>query len=282
MGHYPRSFVRRDDTTRKDDSSFSLATFNVRYGTAPDGDNSWEKRRAVFAHCVTGLHADILAVQEALPFQLDEIKQVLPHMTRFGLGRFHSVHTDRVHEAYSGEHCDIFYDPSIFGLRDWGTFWHSSTPDTPASADWGNSLPRITTWGLLSRHSGDRPFVVFNSHLHWDEPYVSNTTNLLVERFRSIAGHLPYVVTGDFNATPDTPVYRLISQELKLTDAWTECGGDEDGAGTTHRFEGIPRRRIDWILNSPGVSVSRTARVRYEESGRYPSDHYPVVSVLSV
>jgi len=260
----------------------SLGTFNIRYGSADDKEDSWENRKQILVHCIAEMAPDVLSVQEALPFQIDVIKQSLPRLDRFGLGRFHGFPTDRAHEAFSGEHCDILYDTNKLGLLKWGTFWHSETPDVPASRSWGNSLPRITTWGILRDRTTGVDFAVVNTHLHWDEPYVSKATTLLAGTIRDLAGDYPVILTGDFNATPESALYRALTTELALRDSWVVTGGTEESMGTSHRFEGIPRRRIDWIMVGSDIGVESAQRILYEEDGRYPSDHYPVLASLRV
>lgn len=260
----------------------SLGTFNIRYGSADDKENSWENRRQILVDCIAEMAPDVLSVQEALPFQIDAITQAFPRLGRFGLGRFHGAATERAHESYSGEHCDVLYDTNRLGLLRWGTFWHSATPDVPASRTWGNSLPRITTWGVLRSRTTGVEFAVVNTHLHWDEPYVSRAAELLVTAIGDLVRDYPVVLTGDFNVTPESTIYRTLTTELALRDSWVVTGGAEEATGTSHRFEGIPRRRIDWVLVGSGIAVDAAQRVLYEEAGRYPSDHFPVLVSLRI
>ena len=54
-----------------------------------------------------------------------------------------------------------------------------------------------------------------------------------------------------------------------------------DGEGTFSAFNGKRSGgRIDWILHSPTFRTVSAAIDRTEESGRFPSDHYPVTAVL--
>ena len=50
-----------------------VATFNVRYGTAEDGPDQWDSRKELLAETFARLDADIVGVQECLPFQADEL-----------------------------------------------------------------------------------------------------------------------------------------------------------------------------------------------------------------
>lgn len=63
----------------QDGQELNLMTFNIRYGTADDGPNSWPQRRDLVVQVLQQNDADVVALQEALHFQLQEICQSLPH-----------------------------------------------------------------------------------------------------------------------------------------------------------------------------------------------------------
>ncbi len=81
----------------------------------------------------------------------------------------------------------------------------------------------------------------------------------------------PVIVCGDFNDTPQSFSYHLLSRGLK--DSFREKGR---GFGTTYAGN-IPALRIDYILVDPRFDVLETQipRVPY-------SDHYPVISNLEL
>jgi hypothetical protein len=51
----------------------TVMSFNIRYGTAPDGDNHWTARRGMLFDLVRAQNADIIGLQEALDGQIREI-----------------------------------------------------------------------------------------------------------------------------------------------------------------------------------------------------------------
>lgn len=130
----------------KPKTTAKVMTFNVRYGTAADGANSWEFRQSIFIDCLKKYCPDILGTQEPLAFQIDSIKSAFPHWQSFGVGRYHNMPApDRPFESMDGTSCVILYDSTKFEIVNEGTYWHSDTPDIAASRTWGNVLPRITT-----------------------------------------------------------------------------------------------------------------------------------------
>ena len=274
--------------------NLSIMSFNIRYGDAPDGDNAWENRQDILIDCLKKYNPDILAVQEAFDFQIEKIQSAFPDWDNFGLPRFHKKEmTDPVyaHESMGGESVNIFYNKNKFKLLDSGTFWHSDTPDIPASITWGNSLPRIHTWGLFQAKDSGQKFVVLNTHFHTNarEPYTSKTTNLVMRKWREIAGDLPTIMTGDFNLSPDSDTHEIFcgrqgSEEIRgnFVDCWQVLNNPEVNAGTSHNFKGVRNKvRIDWILATPSIKPQSIEIIYDNVDGRYPSDHYPVLARLA-
>jgi len=266
-----------------------VMTFNIRYGTAKDGDNRWELRAPLLMECIRQQQPDFLATQEALNFQAQAIGKAFPQWASIGLGRyFNKEMPDRPQESMDGESCRIFYPTQRFELLKEGTFWHSDQPEVPASISWGNSLPRITTWGLFRSRTTGKELVFMNTHFHGGEPYVSRTSQLMVNKWHEIAGDRPTLLTGDFNLPPTSDTHKLLcgngttSSGLRFfIDAWQALAKSEIDAGTGHGFKGVrSEKRIDWILCSQEFQVKEVQIVYFNQDGRYPSDHYPVVAAL--
>lgn len=265
--------------------SIRVVTFNVRYGTAPDGPNHWDLRKGILLDAIGEIDPHFMGVQECMPFQGDEIKMRFPHLDRLGVGRYHGVvRDDRPQESRCGEHCDIFFDSRRWLAERCGTFWHSDTPDVPGSMSWGNPYPRITTWAILRSRAGTGRLAFFCTHYHGEEPCCTKATDLMIDRIGGIAAGLPCVVVGDFNLTPDNPNHdRLVDAGpggLGLRDVWQLLGKPEQGGGTEHdKFTGKPNKRIDWIL-ARGLAAVSMERSFYQRDGRFPSDHLPLVAQL--
>src|SRR5688572_29293295 len=65
----------------------TVMSFNIRYGTAKDGDNEWRHRRTALFDVVREQDADLIGLQEALDFQIDEILAAAPVYASIGVGR---------------------------------------------------------------------------------------------------------------------------------------------------------------------------------------------------
>ncbi len=216
-------------------------TFNIRYGTADDGDNAWPLRRGLLSEVVEDFGPDIMGVQEGLALQLQELAGSLPDHDWLGVGRDDG--------KAAGEFSAIFYRKTRFDLLEEGTFWFSDTPEVPGSMTWGNSLPRICTWARFLDRRARRTVVVFN--LHWDhqsQPSRERAALLLLQRIRSRAHPEDWViVTGDFNAGETNPAFRSLvaSTDPSLQDSYRVLHPDSEAVGTFHGFQGGGRGRQD-------------------------------------
>ena len=122
-----------------------VMTFNVRYATAPDGDNAWPKRKTLLIDTVRKFDPDLLGTQEVLALQADYLAESLSDYKLVGVGRDDGKRR--------GEYSAILFKTARFELVDSGTFWLSETPDVPGSKSWDSALPRVATWARLRDRS---------------------------------------------------------------------------------------------------------------------------------
>src|SRR6056297_1848712 len=116
-----------------------VMSFNVRFGTANDGENRWELRTDLVKSVISEFAPDLMGTQELLQFQADFIVEQFPDYGYFG----------RTRMLDPDEQCGIFYRTSRFDWLAGGHFWLSETLHVPASKSWDSSLPRMASWVLL-------------------------------------------------------------------------------------------------------------------------------------
>jgi endonuclease/exonuclease/phosphatase family metal-dependent hydrolase len=264
-----------------------VMTFNVKVGSSEDGPDHWKFRKDIFLDCLRNYPADIIGTQEGLPFQLQAIKETFPHFDFIGIGRYHNVEVDRENERGEGEHCAIFYDREQFDVLRHGTFWLSDTPEIAGSITWGNSLARIVTWAIFKHKEQGTTFSCFNTHFHWGEECQRKSAQLLIKKLGEFAAHLPVIVMGDFNAVPESEPWKILTTPQhdsepgnQLWDCWSVLGKPE--SGTSHSFNGIPQKRIDWIFVSRHWNAKSIDKIEFNRAGRYPSDHFPIMAVVEL
>jgi endonuclease/exonuclease/phosphatase family metal-dependent hydrolase len=255
-----------------------VMSFNIRYGTANDGDNRWTNRRAHLFDVLHDAGADIVGLQEALDFQIREIVDAVPRYAVVGVGRDDG--------RTRGEYAAILVRSDRFRVADAGTFWFSETPAVVASRSWGNTIPRICTWARIVDRSG-QAFWVFNVHLdHESQPSRERSTALLSSRIaaRTPPGE-PAIVTGDFNVGEDNAALAPLlapssTGAPRFVDTFRVRHRDAKEVGTFTGFmlDRLSGPKIDYILVEPDTEVLDAAIVRASRGGRYPSDHFPVTA----
>jgi len=251
-------------------------TFNVRYGTAADGENHWDKRKDLLVDTIRTQGPDLLGVQECLVFQAEYIVAQLPEYRWLGIGR------DR---NGTGEMAAILYRHKDFVPVDYGSFWLSKTPEEPGSKSWDSSLTRIATHVKFFHPVSGKFLHFFNTHFDHKGAEARNESGaLLGSRVAALTDGAPVIVTGDFNATGDTSApWTTLTTTGALTDAWTASPERVGPVSTWCGFKApdpAATNRIDWILYRNGVRVKRCENVVREVDGRYPSDHFAVVADL--
>ncbi|MEO0414299.1 MAG: endonuclease/exonuclease/phosphatase family protein [Verrucomicrobiota bacterium] len=254
-----------------DPVQLDVMSFNIRYGSANDGPNSWEHRKELVYQVLKDHQPDIVGLQEAQPFQIKAMQAACPQYAL--VGRSREV------DPEGGEWCGIFYKEERLKLLKTETFWLSDTPEEPGSKHWGNKPPRIVTWARFEEQASGRTFAIYNTHFdHQSQLARENGAKLSLER---MAAHEPkgepIVFMGDLNADENNPVIATLS--ASMTDTFQLLHPEEPKRATMSRWSGNTEgRRIDYIFTSPKHWKIKRARILrdHSEDGRYPSDHYPV------
>jgi len=91
---------------------------------------------------------------------------------------------------------------------------------------------------------------------------------------------------GDFNATPNSKLIKKFSEGAvsnKKFIAVQESESNIYNMSTMSKFKGSKKgRHIDYIFVSEDFDIINTEIVDYNESGKYPSDHYPILADLKI
>lgn len=229
-----------------------LLSLNLRRDVPADGDERWTKRAPNVARLLAREAPHLLATQEGLAHQLEDVDAALPGHRRVGM--------DRSGEGHD-EHVAIHYDPSRLLLVAWGDLWLSATPNLPGSRSWGNEIPRMLTWARFTDQGTGASFTVVNTHLdHRSHASRVQAAAFLEARFPDA------VLMGDFNDEPGGEVHRT------LTATRRDLAVD---GGTFHGWTGVATERLDWILvphRMEGAARRLDDRV---------SDHFALAATIS-
>lgn len=268
------------------DGHFQVMTFNIRYPNPNDGFNYWPNRKELAAGMIRFHEADIIGVQEAFRSQLEDLSGLLPGYEWYGVCRTDGA----VEPEPDGEFSAIIYRSDRFQLVFGNTFWLSENPKEVGVKGWDAALPRIVTWAKFRDKQTRKEFFFFNTHFdHMGQQAREESARLIREQIATIAGDAPVILTGDFNAIPTEPPYRVITDpEAKdhLQDALYLSAEPHHGPMGTwtnaFQFPGVPDRRIDYIFVKNAVKVLKHANLSDSWSGRLPSDHLPVMARILI
>lgn len=252
-----------------------VMTYNIRLDLASDEGNAWPNRRHLVLSLISREAPDILGLQEVLLSQKKDLERALGDYTLVGSAR------DDGREA--GEFSPVAFLHHRYDVLDSGTFWLSPTPSVPGKG-WDAANPRVATWvALRDRQSGHR-LRILNTHFdHVGQVARRQSAKMVVDWVRDGArAGLPTVVLGDFNATPQSDPYQVLTSGLadaRLLSRTPPYG--PPGTFNGFRIDSEDDAPIDHIFVSRGWQVNAYAVLTQHWGGRLPSDHYPVLVTLT-
>jgi len=260
-----------------------VMSFNIRFGTAPDGENHWDRRKEFLVQTIRAFDPDLLGTQETLGFQRDYLAEHLPDHDVFGAGRDDGKD--------KGEMMAVYWRKQRFTKKDGGHFWLSETPDQAGSKSWDAMFPRLVTWVKLHdrRRPDAAPVLLLNTHFdHVGRKARTESARLLRKQLEPLGKGCSIIVTGDFNSGEGTEPYQALFAPLDdrpspVIDTYRIVHPKrEPSEGTGNGFvaKQTGGARIDWIACSRDWQVRAAAIDRTAREGRTPSDHFPVTAIL--
>lgn len=261
--------------------SLNVMSFNIRLNTASDSLNAWPYRKDKVASQILFHDVHLLGVQEALHDQMMDLQARLPQFKYTGGGR------DDGREK--GEYSALFYDSTRLQLLKTGMFWLSETPDIPGSKSWDAAITRMVTWARFRDRRTKKVFYAFNTHFdHVGQVARRESARIILRKVQELAGNTPAIITGDFNARPtDEPIQVILNpnEPLRLKDA--KAISETGHYGPTGTFNAFRNKEtndepIDYIFLRGNWKVKKHATISQTWGGRFASDHFAVMAVLSL
>ncbi|MCR4409163.1 MAG: endonuclease/exonuclease/phosphatase family protein [Candidatus Saccharicenans sp.] len=255
------------------ETELKVMTFNVRFDNPADGQHNWKFRREAATRLIQTLRVDLLGTQEVLNNQLEDFLEKLPGYGYIGVGREDG--------RTAGEYSAVFYLKERFLPVKSGNFWLSQTPEIPGSRGWDAACERIVTWAIFRENKSGLELAFFNTHFdHVGQEARRQSARLLLEKIKALAGNLPVILSGDFNAPPDSEPVRIILDNGLLVDSRSSAAAVMGPAWSFHGFGRLPeeeRQLIDFIFISPHFRVLEYQNIFEEIGDTYYSDHNPVL-----
>ncbi|MCD8072094.1 MAG: endonuclease/exonuclease/phosphatase family protein [Alistipes sp.] len=246
-----------------------VVSYNIRYNNDHDGENRWELRREATLSMLGSERPDLVGMQEVFSEQYDFLEERMTGYGMAGVGRDDGVR--------GGEMMAVMYRKERFDKLEEGHFWLSETPET-VSQGWDGACYRMVTWLRLMDKAAGREIYFFNTHLDHEGPVARREgAALLASKIEAISKGAPFVLTGDFNATPDDPVLGALGTGFASA---RETAPQTDSRDTFNGFGIYPGSVIDHIYYG-GLVPSRFRTLDGDYGARYISDHYPVEAVFA-
>lgn len=259
----------------------NVMSYNIRYDNPEDSLNNWQYRKDVAAKIIKTKDIDIVGTQEVLHNQLVDLQERLPEYTSIGVGRQDGIE--------KGEYSALFYKKDRFTEVSSGYFWLSETPEVAGSKGWDGACERIATWAILKDKQTGKEVFAINTHLdHVGKIARQEGVTLLLTKAAELSKGLPIIMTGDFNATPDSEVIKHVTDiTLKehLTNAKTIAKEFLGTEWTFHDFGKIPvenRDYIDYIFVSSNIETDKFEVLPEKLDEVFLSDHVPVVAKIKI
>lgn len=253
--------------------SIKIMSFNLRYDNEGDGENRFTKRLPRILDIIGAQKPDIIGFQEVTDPMRASLYAHLDGYLFVGCGRDASYH---------GEAMLVAYRPSMLELIRCENIWLSETPSVPGSRYGGDhsGCPRMYTTLLLKHNAIKAPFLFINTHLdHEGANGRMLEAKQLCKAILGFDGHI--IMTGDFNAEPNEPEIKYITEAL-VSKGVIDCTA---GLGATfHNFGRLPKEKcvkIDYIFTS-GKCESAYKVDDEAPNGLYYSDHNAVVSEIEL
>ncbi|PZE66182.1 MULTISPECIES: endonuclease/exonuclease/phosphatase family protein [unclassified Curtobacterium] len=250
-------------------------TLNVRRRVPrqPTHPDAWDRRRDAVLALVTSEAPTVLAVQEALPTQADDLTS--------GLGSgWEPVLAGRGTRG-GGEQVGLFLDRSRLDVVERRTWALSRTPHRPGSRSWATSFPRHAVGAVVDDRATGVRFLAIATHLDVASPWARLRSAELLGRIVRQRG-LPAVVMADWNSPAGSAPWRALA-EAGVEDSWGRASRQVGEPYGTYPHYGSPRvggRRIDGVLVTSEAEVDRVAVDVRRPGGVWPSDHAAVHAVV--
>lgn len=251
-----------------------VISWNIRYDSGIDKENNWANRKTYLGKYIKKENPDIICLQEVLGQQKKFLDSYFYKYDCVGVGRNDG--------KTIGEYAQILFKKKQFELIASGWFWLSEAPDVAGSVGWDAQQTRIVTWVKLRKKNSRNTLIVLNTHFdHVGHKARIHSAELINSWIASKAGTEEIIVTGDFNDTEDSDMYKTLLKGSRLIDSFYSAEVKKGVEYTFHGFGMTPqekRAKIDFVFTSNSIVVKKIIIPKEDKSyGCYLSDHCPII-----
>ncbi len=255
-------------------TSLSVMSYNIRFGSANDGENNWDKRKEKLVALLSYYEAPLIGIQEAQKFQIDYILQNMPNYKAIGKPREYRD---------LAEYSCILYNANEYKVLEDQTLWLSQTP-MQMSKGWDAVCYRIVTYGLFQNRKTKQKLWFLNTHFdHQGIEARNNSANFLSTLIQQLQTQkkVSVILSGDFNATLADTCLQTLKDNLYVAfeQSKTKPYGNS-GTWNAFDFQKQPTEQIDHIFfdKNSSITVQKYHTIDDFYNFKYPSDHLPIMA----
>lgn len=252
-----------------------VCTFNLRNKNNFDKELNFPFRFPFIKEKITEEMPDVIGFQEITWDMRNDLINGLTDYYIVGGGR----DADRL-----GEGVCVAFNKNKYTLNDCETFWLSETPNVPGSLypEDQSIYARTCVSVLLTDNVTHDIFRFYVTHTDHEGAVARFRASEDLKKIVASRKNESFIITGDFNATPETPEIKVITngEIIEIKDA------TEGITQTFHEF-GVRKTmdstvdKIDYIFHSADF-VSSDVRIWPDKKDNlYLSDHYPISAILT-
>ena len=249
----------------------NVMSFNIRCCDDADG-HSIPERAPRLANIFSKYECDIIGLQE-VRFAWE------PHLSEI-FSEDYDMFLKYRNETEDIEAAAILWRRDKYDCIKTGCFWLSDTPDRE-SRGWDElyNCYRICIYAVLSEKASGKRFVAMCTHFGFGDSGQVKSARLIYNYSKEIS-NLPTFIVGDFNMKPDSAGYGEMLKNFTDVNAATV----RDFGTTYHNYapDKITDEHIDYCFVDKNIVSKNQKIVRDTVDGKFPSDHYPVYSVLKI
>ncbi len=240
-----------------------VVSFNIRCCDDPNGHSIPERAPRLDA-VVSPLDADLIGLQESTPIWMEYIEKYF--------GDKYGIFYKNRSSVAPFESTPVLWKKDKFDCLKKGYFWFSDTPDDE-SRGWDEryNFPRICTYVILKDKESGKEFVFMSAHLGFGDTCQIKSCALVHDYAKKLSD-LPSFIVGDFNMTPKSPAYAVMTQ--KFTDVNAVTAKDMSTTFHAYKDEERPDAHIDFCFVDDSITPISQQIIDTKVDGKYPSDHF--------
>ncbi len=254
-------------------STYRFITCNARTQTPYDGEQQFFNRVDFLCETLLSFNADVIGFQEIKPEMRKALIERMPGYGFLGSGR----DANRLDEGSV-----IAFKQNRLMVERVFSEMLSPTPHIYGSTYGGDQshCPRVFSSADFMPLEGGRPFRFMN--VHTDHEGQQARQFAVMQMLQHYAGQnalrpMATAVTGDFNAKPDAPEMKQMTQSGIFADLTASIDGTFHGYDT----ENEPWK-IDYIFATNDWQVNKVWSIHPKQGNLFFSDHDPIIADVAL